>query len=433
MSRRSRLASVLLKRITDSYLNSSDFNGAGLEHILKNEPSAALEALKTLVVKELIEVYSGKYDFPYIKRLPPMPVSRQLEFLGGQDGEAVCLYPSTKHMRRVLPGTLYRNRPFTRLLALSHPQLEPIYFQLNVLERYQSDPRYVFRFDGLDGHISVKQAAYKSREIGDADKVMLETFGLGSNEKGHRVVVSFPGYLRNLSPRHQQHWQSYKVIGRCRMERNYGLRGLWGEWTSGVSVYDALLEELSHMNKLCQLIGLPELFRRDSSNKHSKPEEDFPLDEPKGFGLLMQPTKKAFLDFAQVLDKIISENLNSRFFEAQGLELEEQTTKNGQTVTTQKGTLRLLEEWLTKRIRIHTENGAAMIMAPLKEVRKLRQCPAHKFVSDEFSPEYQRKKEKLIGEVYSSLSNIRVFLQTHPKARGYDFPEHLKPENIVLF
>jgi hypothetical protein len=60
---------------------------------------------------------------------------------------------------------------------LGHAQLEPIFFRLAVLVRYQSDPRYLFRFDGLSGHISVKEGAFKSRDMDDADKVLLETFG----------------------------------------------------------------------------------------------------------------------------------------------------------------------------------------------------------------------------------------------------------------
>jgi hypothetical protein len=435
MARFDPLASDLLNQITEFYLNSGDFNGIPLNSLLKPERAAALETLKKLVLKELVEAYSGEYDNPHIKRLAPMPVPRQLQFLTGANGSgSVCLYPSTKRMTRVLPGRAYRSRPFTRLLALGHPQLEPVFFQLGVLERYQSDPRYLFRFDGLDGHISVKNDAYKSREMGTADKVMLETFGLGSNAKGHRVAVSFLRYLASLSARHQQHWQSYRVRGACKIERNFALRGIWGAWTDGVSIYDALLEEISHINKMCKQIGLPELFRRDYSSESAANYSDgFPIEEPKGFGLLMKPTKKAFLDFAQILDKIISENINPEFFKTQGIELEEQTSNNGQTVVSSKGTLRLLEEWLTKRIRIHTENGPAIILAPLKEVRKLRQSPAHKFVNDEFSPEYQKKKEKLIGDVYMSISNIRMFFQTHPRARSYVFPEHLKPDNLVLF
>jgi hypothetical protein len=206
-----------------------------------------------------------------------------------------------------------------------------------------------------------------------------------------------------------------------------------GQWTDGVSVYDALLAEIFHINQMCQLIGLPNLFRRDYS-RETRGDEDVPLDEPKGFGLLMVPTKKHFLEFAQTLDKIISENLNGAFFAAQRLELGEKTTKkNGDVVVVQKGTLRLLEEWLTKYIRIKGENGFAVIIAPLKEVRKLRQSPAHQFVDDEFSIKYQDKKQKLIEDVYRSVANIRMFFQTHPKAQGYEFPDYLILENLVVF
>jgi len=218
------------------------------------------------------------------------------------------------------------------------------------------------------------------------------------------------------------------------MEKNYALRCIWGQWTDGVSVYDALFAEIFHINHMCQLIGLPKLFRREYARETRGDEDDSPLDEPKGFGLLMVPTKKHFLEFALILDKIISENLNTNFFAAQHLELEEKITKeNGEVVVVQKGTLRLLEEWLTKYIRIKGENGPAIVIAPLKEVRKLRQSPAHKFVDDEFSIKYQDKKEELIAEVYRSVSNIRMFFQTHPKAQSYQFPDHLKPEHLVLF
>ncbi|MGC2664056.1 MAG: hypothetical protein WA305_08180 [Candidatus Acidiferrales bacterium] len=333
-----------------------------------------------------------------------------------------------------MPSNKHRTKPFSRFLALGHPQLEPLFFQLGVLGRYQSDPRYIFRFDGLDGYISVKTPDYKGREMAEADKVGLETFGIGTSPKGHRVIVTFPRYLASMSSRHQQHWDSYRVHGKSKIERNYALRVIWGQWTDGVSVYDALLAEVFHINQMCQLIGFPKLFRRHYSRETRGDEDDSPLYEPKGFGLLMVPTKKHFLEFAQILDKIISENLNTDFFADQHLELEEKTTKeNGEVVVVQKGTLRLLEDWLTKYIRIRGENGPAQVIAPLKEVRKLRQSPAHKFVDDEFSIQYQDKKQDLIAEVYRSVSNIRMFFQTHPRAQGYQFPDHLKPENLVVF
>jgi hypothetical protein len=431
MSRRTRIGSQLLARIVSSYLESRDFNGISLGALLKDKNGRALEIIKDLIARGDVEALSEESVNPHIKRLPAPPISRQLSYLAN-DG-IVCLYPSIKHMVRTLPGQVYRQRPFTRLLALGHPQLEPIFFHLNVLERYQSDPRYIFRFDGLDGHISVKETAYRSKEMGGADKVMLATFGLGTSSKGHRVITSYLRYLSALSPRHQQHWRSHQAYGKHKMEANYARRGLFGEWTKGVSIYEALLAELLHINKMCERIGLPPLFRNDFSGELAKAERNAALDEPKGFGLLMKPTKKAFLDFAHVLDKVVSENINREFFAAQGIELDEQQTTGGHTIVTAKGTLRLLEEWLTKRIRIHSENGPATIVAPLKEIRKLRQAPAHTFIDDEFSIQYQSKKEKLILDVYISISNIRMFFQTHPRARNYEFPEYLKPENIVVF
>lgn len=433
MPKTSFLASDLLRRITEFYLKSGDFNGILVTDLLRASQPFSLETIKALVRRGLVEVYSSVYDNPHIKRLPASEVQPQLEFLEAIDSQSVCLYPSVKHMRRTLPGRVHRNKPFSRFLDLGHAQLEPIFFQLAVLDRYQADPRYYFRFDGLNGHISVKESHYRKPEMGKADKVMLETFGLGTDSKGHRVVVSFPRYLASLSARHQQHWQSYRVIGKCKMERNYALRGWYGHWTDGVSIYEALLQEICHINKMCQMIGLPDLFRRDYSAESREYEASGRLEEPKGFGLLMVPTKKHYLDFAAVLDKIISENLNRDFFAAQGLQLEEQTVKNGQIIPDHKGTLRLLEEWITKRIRMKEIDGPATIVKPLKEVRQLRQGPAHKFVNDEFSIKYQTAKEKLILDVYISVSNIRMFFQTHQKAQGYQFPDYLKAENIVIF
>lgn len=428
-------ATAVLNRIVEFYLSSHDFNGIRANVLLGDTEPDTLETLKKLVSRGLVEVYSGAYDNPYIKRLPALPIPQQLGFLESPNDEAhVCLFPSVKTMRRRLPSSKYRTKPFSRFLALGHAQLEPVFFQLGVLGRYQSDPRYIFRFDGLDGHISVQTTDYKGRAMPDADKVGLETFGLGTSAKGHRVIVTFPRYISSMSSRHQQHWDSYRVRGESKMEMNYGLRAVWGEWTEGVSVYDALLAELFHINQMCRLIGVPDLFRRDYSPQTRSENDDSPLDEPKGFGLLMVPTKKNFLEFAQVLDKIIAENLNLDFFAAQHLGLEEKTTRrDGDVVVTKKGTLRLLEEWLNKYIRIEGQNGSTIIVAPLKEVRKLRQSPAHKFVDDEFSIQYQDKKQKLIADVYRSVSNIRRFFQTHPKASSYRFPDHIKPENLVVF
>ena len=131
----------VLQRVTHKYLNSGDFNGILLSFLLESQGAPTFEIVKMLVQKQLVEVIWGNWDFPHIKRLHLGDVSKQLEALEKGSPTDICLYPTRKHMRRTLSSNYHRNRPFTRLLALGHPQLEPMFFDLSVLDRYQSDPK----------------------------------------------------------------------------------------------------------------------------------------------------------------------------------------------------------------------------------------------------------------------------------------------------
>jgi hypothetical protein len=423
MPRRTLLKSALLDRIVEHFLNSGDFNGIPLGALIKDLGPRAIEATKDLIKSQLVEVVSADWDNPHIKRLPARPIDIQLEVLGESSGQTICVYPGAKHMKRIVPGHYLRNRPFSRLLALGYAHLHPLFFELAVLERYQLDPRYVFKFDGLDGNISITAKHFRSRSLKSSDKVIVQSFGLGSDARDQRVAVVFLRYLTSISPKHQQHWQSHRLTGRCTVESNYFRRSVFGEWTNGTSVYDALLAELSHINAMCHLIGIPVLFRND-----------FQAERPKGFGLLMRPTSRAYFEFAHILDKIFSENLNREFFEAEGLDMKEKLERheNEYEIVT-KRTIRLIEEWLAKRIRLKNGVNYSPIVKPFKVVRGLREKPAHTIVDDEFSMEFQRKKEKLITDLYISVSNIRMFFQTHPRTRNYTVPENISQESIVVY
>jgi len=423
MFRKTHLEARLLEQIVSYYLKSRDFNGIPVDLLLKKQDHEGIDGLKRLVRNGLVEVISDAWDNPCIKRLPARETAKQIEVLEIKPAERAFLYPTQKHMRTVIHPRLYQNRPFTRLIALAHPQIEPLFFNLSVLERYQSDPRYIFQFDGLDGRVSITERHYRSRSMGSSDKVILKSFGLGADAKGQRVAVVFLRYLSALTPRHQQYWRSHQIGRKCRVESNYLRRSLFGEWTNGISVYEAFRSELFHINKMCGLIGLPTLFRKDFSD-----------EPPKGFGLLIRPTQLGYFEFAHTLDKLLSENLNPQFFEAEGLSLEDRKSREDGTVeVVRKGTLRLLEEWLTKRIKFEVQGGPPKILSSIRLVRKIRQNPAHNVLDDEFSISYQRKKERLIRGVYFSISSIRIIFQSHPCTRNYRFPEHLKLENLVLY
>jgi hypothetical protein len=414
MARLSKPARAFLREVVSHYLESHDFNGIPFEHLVHRRTGDAINIVADLVQRGLVEVSSGNWDNPHIKRLPLPQVQDQLAAL--RTGNFVCLYPSIKCMRRAIPRNLHRTKPFTRLLALGHPQLEPMFFELSVLRRYQSDPRYSFEFWGLDGNISLTEEYYRSREVPSADKILIQTFGLASNAKRERLVTVFLRYLSTLSARHQGHWSSHRIRQRgCKVEFNYGRRSIFGEFTDGISVYTALLDEIARINKLCDAIGWPHLFRQDFSD-----------EPPKGFGLLMNTTKQEYLNFAHLLDKIISENLDYDFFDAQNIAPMEGNN-------TRKGSLRRLEEWLQRDIHIEGENGAATILAPLRAARKARQPTAHSVVIDEFSPKYQRLKEELVTNVYVAIWNVRLLIQTHPRAAGFETHREPDPGDIVVY
>lgn len=405
-----------MKDVVAHYLDSHDFNGIGLKPLLDKWTGGSVDLIKQLIVQEELQIVSHDWDNPYIKRLDGPSIKIGLDKLESGEMSGICVYPTRKHMRKVIPRSRYRTRPFTKMLALGYAQLHPVFFDLSVLQRYQSDPRYVFSFRGLDGSISTDYEHYRSRKMSDADKVVLQTFGLGLTRNRGRVAAVFLRYLSRMPARHQQHWESHRVRKLCKVESNYYRRGAFGEWTKGMSVYEALLEEMSHINKMCALIGLPVLFKKDFSD-----------DPPQGFGLLVQTTYKQYLAFADLMDKIISENLNPEFFERQGIALKQEGSD------APKGTLHLFEEWLRRVIRFQVQDGPKTILRPLKRVRSERSRLAHSLVVDDYSETHQANKVKLINDVYTSISNIRLFFQSHPKCQGYEFPDALDPQNIVLY
>ena len=72
-------------------------------------------------------------------------------------------------------------------------------------------------------------------------------------------------------------------------------------------------------------------------------------------------------------------------------------------------------------------------MKPLKNVRKERQTPAHKIISNQYDKEYYEKQLNIMEECYFSLKSIRKNLQSHPKAKTVELNASIDSENIKFF
>lgn len=168
----------------------------------------------------------------------------------------------------------------------------------------------------------------------ERDKVFLETFGIGYDELDHRAAVVYLRYLSDLSPEHQQYWNTFIVSGLVKLHPDYYRGTYLGEWSLNGSFFGAILEEIKLINQLTTGIFGEALFRTEHNE-----------ERPLGLTLFLRPTLRNFNIFVLAMDKILSDNINQEFFKGQ-VALEFETERpDGKVVVARKGTLTLLEDW----------------------------------------------------------------------------------------
>jgi hypothetical protein len=418
----------ILHEIHDFFLGSLDFNGILLSDLRENVGIPWDEVRRDLA--HLVEgakitlVFASHSINPHIKRVPDLPVSDQLARLWAQDPATICAYPTAEVIRGKADLSAYDARPFTRRLALAEPQLIPVFFDLDVLERYFRDPRYHFDFHDLAGSIGMKGEHAESPDVPGRDKVFLQSFGIGYDAARNRVVVAFLRYLSDLSPEHQQIWNAHLVAGPCSMNSDYARITIFGEWREHYSAYEAFLHEQAQLNKLAGLIGKPALFR-----------ETFEDNRPAGFAPMLRPTRSYFEEFVHVLDKMLSENLNRDFFRGD-VPVERKVPRDDGSVEVERpGTLQLLEQWLSTKYRSAAgDDVSSQVVRPLKDVRKRRQHRAHALRVDEYDRSLPSQQDQILGKACRALTALRLILWSHPHARNrYSPPEWLDGDKIVFY
>jgi hypothetical protein len=418
----------ILRRICDFFIQSSAFNGISVDRLADAlslpHPELQTSVGRLVVARQVDLAFSSHSANPHIMRVPALPIDEQLVRLARDEPSTVCAYPASTVLRPLVDLQPYSDRPYAARLALAAPQLTPVFFELSVLERYFSDPRYRCHFGDYQGSISVEDEHYRSPEMPEQHKVLLQTFGIGYDQVRQRVVVAFLRYLADLSPEHQQLWKLYEVSGPCVMNSDYERSAIWGDWPVHHSVYQAFIQEQVELNKLAALIGKPGLFVRTF-------EDDA---RPLEFSPMLRPTQKNLERFIHTLDKMLSENITREFFRGD-IPLEEHIKAADGTVERRNlGTLNLLARWLSQHYR--TQDGhdvAKEVLAPLREVRDLRQRPAHALGQDTYDPEFPQQQDELLGKVVLTLRTLRLILTSHPMAAGYVGPGWLDSDKIVFY
>ncbi|MGW7303174.1 hypothetical protein [Streptomyces sp. NPDC054829] len=403
-------------------MKSHDFNGLPVGAL--DIPADALGA----AVRQLVEAgslyvnYGDRHPNPHILAFEPEPQVEQLEKLTTHDLAVACLYPTVKHLESVVDRDAYQGRPYSLELALGYPALGYHFFGLSVLESYRNDPRYYYRFD-ISGTIGI----HDNQTMAERDQVLLQSFGLALSEDQYWGIVVFRRYLASLSPEHQQIWKAKQEAERDKFapHPDYWRSSILGEWQEKLSLFRAFLEEMEQINALAQHIGRPQLFRNTYG-------ENWPND----FGYLIRPTGRELANFAGVLDKMLSDNINRDFFQNEVPYEEERTDKQDRLIVVQLGTIRILDDWLKAKFKTQDTESAELIkqaIKTLKDVRKKRNPNAHTIRPDEYDVELFKEQIQLMRDTYRALVTLRQILQFHPAARDYEVPSILENQEVWDF
>lgn len=433
----------ILDLVFDFFVASSDFNGIPLRRIpeeLAIEYKVSIDLIKELVKEDKVSIQSSTN--PHIIGFQHFLSDDQLEILeeaknikvetvefGGisyerEDTEyPICIYPSRYYLKSKRDLSKFGNSIYTKELALGEPSLSPLFFEIEVLERYANDPRFEFKFENYSGSIYCKYDENDQPIAREEDNIFLKSFGLGFDLEDRRVVAVYRRYLKGLTAEHQVYWNGKEAKGECKMIKEYHDNTILGVWTNSYSIFSAFLGEQSCLNELSlNIFGKP-LFRKIFDDK----------ERPREFTFFFTPTLRNYNEFIHLLDKMISENLNKEFFEDKIDLFDIINLEDGIIERRTKGTLRLFEDWFLSHYNPEQQKDLKDVFKPFKKVRKLRQKPAHRINENVYDPNFFNEQKTIMSDVYYAMRAFRKMFQQHPGASNFETPKWLDEGDVINF
>ncbi len=363
--------------------------------------------LKALISEGVISVNFGDYHpNPHIRALSDSPKDEQVSKLKITLLKNACIYPTAASLSNAVNKLSFEGKPYELELALGAPQLEFRAFDLSVLEHYRNDPRYEYQNDDIRGSISIKDEYYQSEAILDRDQILLETFGFCYDENLNRAVAVFLRYLAGLSPEHQRIWKAKELNGKYRLHPEYYSNSILGNWGETISIFDAFIEELKCINQMAMIMDRALLFKNT-----------FEENKPREFGFLVRPTLNEYNHFVHTLDKMLSDNIDKKFFKNEIADEVDEPRRDGKIVVRQKGTIKMLEDWIGKYFHPADRKPVDQMFEVFKDIRKQRQVPAHTIGKNIFDQKFFHNQRELIIKTYDAIRTLRLILSNHPRVR----------------
>lgn len=406
----------ILESAIQFYINSGDFNGLGTASFKR---ITEIAAIKELISEGSLDLVRGdRHPNPHIKAHPAEPIALQLKKIDASGIEG-CLYPTSKLLKERNAGA-GEAAPYTRALKEGAPQLSFRVFDLRALEWYRNDPRFDFDVDDIHGRILQKAGTQIENRNSVFDGLEFLQFGFAYNKEMHRAIAVFIRDLHDLPEEQQIAIQKHELSGAYELHPDFYRTQIIGDFPERISIYDAFLQEKIEINQLCALIGKPNLFLTEHRD----------LKRPQGFGILIRPTKKEFREFSLILDQLLSDDINIEFFKGDIETSRKLTDELGNRLTQAKGSIQLLEEWLSKKFTSREPEEPSNMLKNIRAVRRTRQKPAHKLEENEFDQKYIKNQRELIIKAFSAVRTLRMILENHPDAIGHEISSYLRDGKV---
>lgn len=400
-----------MEQVKIQYLTSGDYNGL---YLSKDSGEAILEAI-ALVKSELIQVVSeDDYPNPHIRRWPSLrSVSDQVKSLEklGISEYGLCVYPTPKAMSSEDIEGVDASEPYARALASGRGTLETAYFEFDVLEFYRNDPKFIFEFRDFGAETLLSDEAHLTAH--EKDRIIMSHIGYAYDLSGYdskdpssplvRRACAFLGDLAKLHPVHQMRWKTFEVTMSDHLEPH---PAWWaqqmGHWPDRVGPFERFFFELETWNEFhTQIFGQPILKT---------------TDRPREFGWMIRPSKREFDAFIVQLDQLLSDNLQHKALDELGVDRKDEEGN-------MMGSLRRLQAGLV--LRGATVDEAQNVVMPFKDVRSMRQKPAHAQEDNRVDNALLNKQVLVLDEVTRALYSLRAFWQSHRKNREWKEPNYV--------
>jgi len=371
--------------------------------------------LKLLIETGDIEIHFGfGHPNPHVRAMSLGDKDIQLKTLAYVKAEQsyyAVLYPTVKYLNAVVDVNNYKNQPYSLMLALGMPQLEILYFDPQVLKTYRDDPRYTYSYHGVAGQVCITTEGDEDEDVPESDKILIDTFGTGFSKDyetdSKTCVTAFPFYLHKLSSEHQMLWK-HRQLNSSKYVPDHGFvqSQLYGSFDFNATVYEAFFAELRIINEMTTAVeGLP-LFKRDYADGSKI---------PRNFHRLLLPTKREYQEFVEVLDKLISDNINREFFKRRlPLSFEDED----------KGTIALFAEYL-ELFKTKDRSPIEQTLKTIRKVRSERSKSSHHDLEDEFNYKYNKKQRDIMLDAYVAIRFVRLVFTNVPEAKTVKVPEWL--------